>query len=199
MRACNRARYCSPVFFMVFLQRGGLMGKAHALRRSAFTLIELLVVIAIIGILIALLLPAVQKIREAAARMTCSNNLHQIGLAMYNYESSNNAFPPGVDARYASACVYLLPYLEQSAVYNNFDLRTGPWYFSAAANNVPPGNWTPGSLVPTATGLWHPGRPEGVHLSFRPQSEAIQLRRTGPDIGLARCRFSLSGCHGWWV
>lgn len=101
--------------------------------RRAFTLIELLVLIAIIAVLIGLLLPAVQKVRQAANRARCANNLKQIGLAAHTYESANGFFPPGASITTAyspvpfygmhwSALARLLPYLEQAALYQQVNL-----------------------------------------------------------------------------
>jgi prepilin-type N-terminal cleavage/methylation domain-containing protein/prepilin-type processing-associated H-X9-DG protein len=95
--------------------------------RSAFTLVELLVVIAIIGILMALMLPAVQAARETARRMKCTNHLKQIGLAIHQYHNVHQAFPPGtidegVPRRQEWGWpVFLLPYLEQRSLYNELD------------------------------------------------------------------------------
>ena len=113
-------------------------------RTQGFTLVELLVVIAIIGILIGMLLPAVQQVREAARRTACANNLAQLGLSMHNYEFARGHFPSGTIndkgpikteeiGQHVSFLVEILPFIEQRGVYDNFNVQLGTY----APGNAP--------------------------------------------------------------
>lgn len=126
-------------------------------KRNGFTLVELLVVIAIIGILIGMLLPAVQSVREAARRSTCLNNMRQLGLALHNYESGLQSFPPsrmyypdgsdaqtipshltndsGTESAFQSWTTLILPYIEQNNLADTFDFKEA-WYDDAASTNI---------------------------------------------------------------
>jgi len=117
-------------------RRGHAEESALRLPPSAFTLVELLVVITIIGILIALLLPAVQAAREAARRMQCSNNLKQIGIALHCYHETHSTFPPpGISENEISWIVMILPYLELQTLHDQFSFDYGFYGEPAYPNN----------------------------------------------------------------
>jgi len=162
-----------------------------SVRSSGFTLVELLVVIAIIGVLVALLLPAVQAAREAARRMSCSNNMRQIGIAMHNHHAAYNKLPPGAVAKAYpdvphtpwtfyrwSSLAMLSPFLENSAAYEILDLSK-PLY--NASFGVTPEN-IEGAKTIVPTFLCPSDQPRRLHPSFGPTNYAV-CTGTGIDGG----------------
>ena len=155
-------------------------GRFARSRRWAFTLIELLVVIAIIAVLIGLLLPAVQKVREAANRMTCSNNVKQIGLGLHGYHRTYGHLPPAwVGQSYLPGWgwpSFLLPYLEQENLYKEMNVANGP--FGAPGARYTDASSVPGQLTQTKLKV------------YRCPSD------TGPDLNPDRGNHAMSNYRG---
>jgi len=156
--------------------------------KAGFTLIELLVVIAIIGILVALLLPAVQAAREAARRAQCLNNLKQIGIALHNYHNVYEKFPAGYstegdgdEPKHGSALVAILPFIEQADIYDLIDLR---WRHSAEQSRYPGGRFLYETVLPVYL------CPSDANEDFSP----AWFRRHTPGI---RDRGLVNYCPSW--
>jgi prepilin-type N-terminal cleavage/methylation domain-containing protein len=154
-------------------------------KRRAFTLIELLVVIAIISVLIGMLLPAVQKAREAAARISCANNLKQIGLAMHMYEVANGYYPPSSLARAkATWAVLILPYVEQDNLYRAWNTNL-TYYRQApgAREGTVKSYFCPSRRGPglSASGDVSPDDPLRVHYPGGLGDYAVVIDKSGHD------------------
>lgn len=157
-------------------------------RRPGFTLVELLVVIAVIAVLVALLLPAVQAAREAARRISCSNNLHQMGIALHNYHDAMRKFPPGVV--YPNGTFWsgsLLPYIEQGPLFNTLDFSQS-WSEPGTGNATACATYLsvyrcPSSTVPQHIGVAGQGVDGRVPATYIAVASGTDTRESGnaPD------------------
>ncbi|MDZ7616892.1 MAG: DUF1559 domain-containing protein [Patescibacteria group bacterium] len=154
--------------------------------QRAFTLVELLVVIAIIGILISLLLPAVQSAREAARRLQCSNNLKQLALALHVYHASNSVLPPGGyrDGNQLAWHTRILPHIEQAALYDKIDWRdTYGNNLNRMYNDAVPMFWCPSTNERAQRGAWNSSSRDGVHAYTQHYNGVAGAVGTNPVTG----------------
>jgi prepilin-type N-terminal cleavage/methylation domain-containing protein len=181
----------------------------RTMRKKGFTLVELLVVIAIIGILVGLLLPAVQAAREAARRMSCGNNLKQIGLAVHNFESTYKYIhgserdiiaaeyptpsnPYGQRATFGTL-FHLLPYMEQASIYEMYDKKRS---YIDPANMVPAYGTLPVGAATTVTTFICPSTPGNIPSDYGPYFASVGLP-LGPFVAPRTDYIPLKGVHNW--